>query len=368
MSWLEHHRQSEQYVSEAELTAQLGNDIRAQKLYATAAQAEERALDELGHDKPRTYGITAVSAVALYLKAAQWHTAKTLAYRCLGSGRLPKFAPRQLEDLIDSIEMRQVGIDPHNARMLVSAKGPEIVMGGAPLNSVMALAKNIGSMIYRTTEDIKNFPHRKRGEPSKEIQNSWCPWIFQAQPGSYQFAVSVQETRQLDMFDPDDIHPKQIIDRLFDILQACAGSPRDELPIIVPDDDYRKTFLKLTRDLAPTENGDFSQIDIRSASGTQTIALIPGTRGVINEVIRDGFTPPSIEYEQIEIRGILRALHLDRDWIEIVPHGVEKGSVRIDRAGDEVDDRIGPMVNHSVLVRVAQAGDKLHFLDIEADE
>ncbi len=367
MSWLEHHRQSEQYASKAEVTAQLGDDIEAQKLYAIAAQAEERALDELGHDKPRTYGITAVSAVALYLKAAQWSAAKTLAHRYLGSGRLPKFARRQLKDLLDSIEMRQVGIDPHNARMHVSAKGSEIVMGGAPLNSVVAVAKNLESLIYRTAEYIKNLPHRKRGEPSKEIRNSYRPWILQSQPGSYQFAVSVQETRQLDMFDPDDIHPKQIIDRLFDILQACAGSPRDELSSIVPDDDYRKTFLKLTRDLAPTENGDFSQIDIRSASGTQTIALIPGTRGAINEVIRDDFTPSSIEYEQTEIRGILRALHLDRDWIEIVPHGVEKGR-RIYRAGDEVDDRIGPMVNHSVLVRAAQAGDKLHFLDIEADE
>ena len=57
---------------------------------------------------------------------------------------------------------------------------------------------------------------------------------------------------------------------------------------------------------------------------------------------------------------------MDSDWIEIVTK--DDNNLRIDQAGDEVDDRIGPMVNHQVVVYATQIGDKFNFLDIEADE
>ena len=366
MTWLEHHRRSGRYASDAEVAAHIGEETQAQELYAMAAQAEERALQELGTDKPRTYGITAVSAVALYFKAAQWSASRTLAYRCLGSGHLPKFAWRQMEDMLESIRMQHIGFDSDNAHMLVSAKGGEIVAGGAPLDLIMATVQRMNSLLYRTTEYMKNFPHRKRGQPSKEIQDSYRPWLFQAAPGSYQFAVALQETRQLNMFDTDDLHPRKIVDRLFGILQACSTSPREGLPEIVPDDNYRRTFLKLTRDLAPTGKGRLTRLDIRAASAAHPVVLIPSTRDAIGGVLRESL-PPSPDMQETEIRGVLRALHLDKDWIEVVTHG-DEGSLRIDQAGDDVDDRIGPMVNHTVVVRVARAGQKTIFLDIEADE
>ena len=65
MTWLDHHRRSEQYASEAEILAHRGEKVTAQGVYERAANAEVSALGALGSDKPRTYGITAVSAVAL---------------------------------------------------------------------------------------------------------------------------------------------------------------------------------------------------------------------------------------------------------------------------------------------------------------
>ena len=365
MTWLEYHRRSERYASDAEVFALHGDEIRAQQLYAKAAEAEELALSEIGVDKPRTYGVTAVSTVALYFKATEWSAAQTLAYRCLGSGHLPEFAWGQVEDLLDSIKMRQVGIDFDNTHMLVSARGGEIVTGGAPWDLILPKIENMVALLYRTTEYMKNCPHRRRGRPSKEIQESYQPWLFQTAPGSYQFAVSLQQIRQLSMFD-DDIQPKQVTDRLFGILQACATSPREELTKVVPDDDYRGTFLKLTRDLAPTKKGRFTQLDIRAASEAHPIILRSDIRHTISGVLREKLMPPP-DTQKKDIRGVLRALHLDRDWIEVVTHeGAE--SCRIDRAGDEVDDRIGPMVNRPVVVQVAQVGERLNFIDIEADE
>ncbi len=364
MTWLEHHSRSERYASNAEVAARRGEDRLARELYSEAAQAEERALEELGPGKQRTYSITAVSAVALHFKAAQWHEAQVLAYRCLASEQLLKFAWRQLEDLLDSIKIEQAGIGFDSSHILVSVKGGEVVRGGGPMDLIIEKYQKMRSLLYRTTEYMKNLPHRRRGEPNKALQNSYRPWLFQAEPGSYQFAVALQQTRQLDMFDISDMSPKQIVDRLFGILQACAESPGEGLLDAVPDDDYRNTFLKLTRDLAPTGKG-FSQLDLRTADSPRAIVLVPNIRYAINDVIRASY-PRSPDEEDVVIRGVLRALHLDSDWIEIGTK--DDNNLRIDQAGDEVDDRIGPMVNHQVVVYATQIGDKFNFLDIEADE
>ena len=363
MTWLDHHRISERHASEAAVLAHRGEIVQARQLYEKAADAEACALAELESDKPRTYGITAVSAVSLYYKAAKLADARMLAHRCLGSGSLPKFAWQQMEDLLDSIKMQQIGID-EDTQMMVSARGRTIVAGGAPWDVVLPQMQRMVSLFQRTTEYIKNTPHRKRGLPSKDIQDSYKPWIFQADPGSYQFAVSLQQTRQLPMLD-SDIPTKQIVDRLFRILDICAASPNEIMSEIVPDNDYAKTFLQLTRDLAPTEKGSYSNLQIRAASADHTVTLNSNVRHSINEALRSRQTSLPDAKEE-EMRGILRALNLNLDWIEVITLLGGK-SVRIVGAGNEVDDRIGPMVNQPVLVKVVRVGEKLNFIDIEPD-
>lgn len=363
MTWLQHHRQSEQLASDAEAARRNGENDWAQELYSNAAKAEELALQDVEPDKARTYGITAVSAVSLYFKSAQWDLAQLLAYCCLGSGRLPSFAPPQLEDLLNSIRTEKAGISIADGQILVSIRGGEVLAGGAPMDLIIARADKIKSMLYRTTEHLKGIPHRRQGEPSREMQDSFRPWMFQSAPGSYQFAVGLQSSRQLNMFYPDSVRPKQVVDGLFGILQACAESPGSGLPELVPDDNYRSTFLKLTRDLAPTGKR-FARLEIRSADVDRPVVLNPAIRDDINDVIREirPHSPPGVE---TEVRGVLRAVHLDKDWIEIA---ADRKNVRIDRVREEVDDRIGPMVNHPVVVRASRVKKRLHFRDIEADE
>ena len=363
MTWLQYHGESEQFSSEAEIAIRRGRNSEALELYAKAAQAEELALQEVEPTKFRTYGVTAVSAVSLHFKSSQWELARNLAHRCLGSGQLPEFAFLQLNELLDSIKIREAGINLNEAHILVSMKGSGLVPGGGPLDLIVAEAQKMKTLLYRTTEYLKRIPHRRRGEPSSEIQESYRPWLFQAAPGSYQFTVSLQATRQLSLFDSNEIHSDQVINRLIGIMQACAYSPTEGLPTLVENAEYRGTFLKLTRDLAPTGKG-FAQLDIMTANADNPIVFTPGTRAAINHIIR-GNRSASGEESEREIRGVLRALHLDNDWIE-----VREGTtnLRIEQVREEVDDRIGPMVNHPVVVHAAQRGERLRFVDIEADE
>ena len=115
MAWLEHHRLSEELSSNAEVAARRGDHTRALSLYAKAARAEELALKEVEPSKSRTYGITAVSAVALHYKASQWEQALRLAHHCLHSGRLPDFAGQQIEELLDSIKAKQAAVKKERA-------------------------------------------------------------------------------------------------------------------------------------------------------------------------------------------------------------------------------------------------------------
>ncbi len=62
MTWLEQHRESERFAADAEMAERRGSREEARRLYSQAAQAEERALDQLDPSKLRTYGISAVSA------------------------------------------------------------------------------------------------------------------------------------------------------------------------------------------------------------------------------------------------------------------------------------------------------------------
>ena len=365
MSWLDFHRQSERLASEAEIAFRQQDTAQARKLYFMAAQAEAEALLEVDLEKTRTYGITAVSAVSLYFKAFDWEMARTLAHRCLGAERLPAFAYLQLDDLLDSIKIKQSLISLDDAQMLVSVRGREILPGGAPFDLVISKNQGVKSWLYRTVEYLKGVPHRFRGEPSKYIKESYSPWLFQAAPGSYQFSATVQPVRQLSMLDTNDVSPKAIMEEAFDILFACADSPGANLQDSVKDEYYQRTFLKLARDLAPTEKERrYSSIEVSSGSSPESIVLFSGTRSAINGVIRES-RPSLPDGEDKEIRGVLRALHLDDDWIE-VSDGTTKW--KIERVSEEVDDRIGPMVNHSVVVQAVQTGNRIHFVDLEADE
>jgi hypothetical protein len=70
MNWSSLHRESENLAAEAHEALRRGDYRRAQDLFARAAVPEIRAFESVGSDKPRTLGITAVSAVSLLYKVA----------------------------------------------------------------------------------------------------------------------------------------------------------------------------------------------------------------------------------------------------------------------------------------------------------
>ena len=106
MPWLEHHKLSERLASEAQVASLHGRQDEALILYAQAADAEVKALDDLDPSKVRTAGISAVSAASLYYKAADFERSADVVLQWLGDHTLPGFAKKQLGGLLLSIWCR----------------------------------------------------------------------------------------------------------------------------------------------------------------------------------------------------------------------------------------------------------------------
>jgi hypothetical protein len=369
VSWDDHHNKSERLAGDAEAANLQGRIEDALRLYRGAAEEESSALDELDNSKPRTMGITAVSAAALWYKSRDWDRAEQIAHTYLAQN-LPLFAVQQLRELLQRIWTERAaeaaGIKMVGEGVLISLKGGQVLPGGAPLDLVATKVDEVRALLYRTAEFLAGLPHRVHRQPSPEIQKTCRPWLFQAAPGSYQFAVTLQEPVQLDLFPGRPLTSAEITGKLLDVIRVSAEDPGESLTQVVPSAEYRSTFLKLTRNLAPTGK-TLEKLEVRrvTAPGSSPIVLMRGSRDEITKTLRKESGSGSQEDGgPTEVRGVLRAVHLDDDWLQI---DVDSDRcVRIEGAKEVVDDVIGPMLNREVLVEVSRTrSGKYRLQDIQ---
>jgi hypothetical protein len=368
MTWAEHHSRSELFAGEAHEALMRGDLERAQALFGKAAEAEAAALHDLPDGKPRTLGITAVSATALWYKGGELEAAEQVAHAAAARSGMPAFAQAQLRELLQAIwneqAQREAGVSFIPGQVTVSVKGGEVVTGGAPLDLILSKVQAVQNLFYRTAEFLKDLPLRLKGQPSKELHDRYRPWLFQGVPSSYQFAVAIQKPPQHELFPTGEPEPEVLTETFLRILRAASEDPEQRLREVVPKEDYRQTFLKMTRNLAPTGKS-FSEIEIKSAGERDAVILLPASRKIITETLRSQ-NASGEEQEDIVLRGNLRAVNLDKKWLGVSVDGITR---HISGLAEAVDDIIGPMVNHDVIVRARQGkNNRLIFIDIEQDE
>jgi hypothetical protein len=378
VSWNEHHSASEKLAVDAEMARRLGNTKLSEELYKKAASEEELALEALEDNRQRTRGITATSTVALWYKGRDYRVAERCAHRYLAAGNLPTFAEKQLRDLLSAIwtaiAAEEAGIRFVPGDVLVSVKGGEVIHGGAPLELIMRRVEGIQSVLFRTVEMLLERPFRRRGGPSNEVQTMFRPWLFQAPAGSYQFAVRMREPLQREFWEVHRPKLETVTTTFFRVLRATATGPDEELARIVPDQQYRGAFLNLARNLAPV-GATFDRLEVRDAGAPSEplVTLAAETRQELNATLRK-MRPQALDASRdqpVVFQGVLRALDLDRDWLEVTVSDVLPGMgdhVRISQASDALDDVVGPMVNKRVTVTAVRDAGKYLYRDIELAE
>jgi hypothetical protein len=371
MSWKQKHSEAMQVAEAAHNALRAGEQASARKLFAQAAMLEEAALANLSPDQPRTSGITAISAASLWLKSQFLSEAERVSSHLLSVAHLPDFAKKELRTILQTVWYRQAQAETDlrfaPGQVHVSVKGGEVVTGGAPANIILSRIQTIENIYYRTAEFSDGQPLRRRGLPSKRIQDMCRPWLFQSPPGSFQFMVAVQEVAQASLFPEDMLDARCLTEKFLSIVRATVEDPENDLPQLVADPGYRRAFLGLSRNLAPNGKA-FSSIEIRTLDDPKPVTLIPETRALISKAIKVQTTGSSVDILGAEpkvLGGVLRALNLDKDWLELT---VDNNNIRVHGLGEEMDDVIGPMVNHTVRVKTAIKNKRHYFVDMESEE
>jgi hypothetical protein len=205
------------------------------------------------------------------------------------------------------------------------------------------------------------------------VQELFEPWLVQRPAGSYQFAVRVRTPAQQELFAANIPPIEAVATTALDILRASIEDPEHELERVVPDAEYRGAFLKLARNLAPTgkRSSGLALAPERRPLPRLSWSRPPG-RGSSSATAVHAESGGADGGAPVQVRGVLRGLSLERDWLEVSVRG-EDGTaeeVRIFDAGETLDDVIGPMVNRPVVVEAyRKKGQKrLHLRDIQGEE
>ena len=361
MNWDDLHRQSTELAFDAGRMRAI-NRADAEGMYRNAAALEVAALELIPAGKPKTKGIIGLSAASLLFKGAEYRQAADISMQLLNA-ELPSNLREQFQSILQAVWNEEAKCDSDTkflpGQVIVSLSGGDIVTGGAPLDLIISKVQNIQSLFIRTIEYLSDLPFRIRGPASLEIRDYCRPWLFQAPAGSYQFAVAVEAPKQSDMF-KSHINPHHITDKFLDIMQATTADSTEQLDLLVNREDYRDAFVKLTRNLSPTGRA-YDRVRIYSYDNPKVVVLNTDARTYANEYVTASL-PVSAVDERGTITGVLRALDLDRDWLEIEVNGRHQ---RITGLEDAVDDIIGPLVNREVKVTFVRRGRSMRYLDIE---
>lgn len=368
---LNDHRRAEELSSQASAAASEGLDAEASELYRQAADYEERALRQVSADQTRTRAVLSVSYVSMLYKAGLLDLAGRTCHRMLAEPDGSPWLVGELRALLDVIEDElairdQVGRTYSSAALTFSMRGGEIGSGSGPLDLILEKGAGLRSLLYRTAEFLGEFPFRIRGAIPRELVDLLEVRIGQPAIGSYRFNVRFTAPLQYDALSEPPVEPSQVTDTLFRFISSLNEGRSSDLVQLVPDDLYRSALLQLVRNLSPSGRR-LGEIGLYRGSGShvERVYLTKATLTQAREALprEEDATAP-----WTTIRGVLRAVHLDHNWLEIAVS--EDDHRRCQTRPEMLDDVVGPMVNQVVEVRgpmrrAAGGVDRLHVEDIE---
>lgn len=346
------HRQSEASVANAELLLRSGDNASAKQIFKKAADLERHALAVVPTDRPRTRGIVGVSCATLYWRSGSYEVAEDVAYGLLREQDLPDFAHVQLRELLEDIwnehqAIARWGSEVNTSVIGIALRGPSVGFGVAPLDLVMERLSGIEKILHRVIEYSQGIRLRQSGPPSNEVRQLCSVFASQPRAGSYRFDLGVQAPVQQSLFPDRRIEPAMVTDRLISVIDAVSSRSIDAMRDEIPDDTYREVLLKLLRNIVP-DGKTVSEIrfDEYAQGRGRSVSLKPGDKEMVRQALKREH-PVTGDQASETIRGALRALHLDKKWVEVMEESGQRvhcqtGSALI------LDDIVGPMVNKVV--------------------
>lgn len=361
---LDSHRDAEQLASQADLLLAKGRISEARSLYQLAAKMEGDAFAATSPERPRTRGVLATGAVALFLKADAAEVGLRFARRLLASEpELPEFAIRDIEDLVDDLRLAR---DFHARGQTVAPgayecvlTGPHVAHGLAPADAVVQKVEQVSRLGMRVYEYLSHLPLRI-GPVEPYLRTRFGLLMAEPTAGSFRFQVRFStQPEQLDLLGSAPIDGN-VTGAFGSILEAAVQADSMALKEIVPDEGYRLVFLKLVRNLAPTGSA-IDRIELRPLGpvGAATVLTSQTARSISQTIIKASSQPKQPEQT---VEGFLRAIHLNENWIGVGP---KEGALRkLQASHDLVEDTLSGLIDRPVVVRMRRQGRASVVIDV----
>lgn len=369
----DHHIAAQKLSAKAATALASGKADEAQRLFSEAAVNEREALASVPRDKPRTRSVLSVSVASLLYKGQRLDDAEKAIFGCLAVGDLEPWAERELRELLNVVADERLLMTSFARRysgesITVALRGGEIGAGTGPLDLILEKAIGFRSLLYRAAEWVGQFPMRHHGPPPKELLELVQARATEPARGSYKLEIRLTEPAQPELFGPPRVAPAELSDRLFDFLRCVSAGTPEDIEAVVPQPEYRKALLQLTRNVVPIGKR-LHEVGVyrKKIDRLESVYLTEATPLRIRAAIPREAVPPA---ENITVSGTLRALHLDKNWLEIALE--DESHMICDTLPEMLDDVVGPMVNHKVIVtgrrRKRRGVERVLVQEIEFDE
>jgi hypothetical protein len=250
----------------------------------------------------------------------------------------------------------------------LSLKGGPVGMGTAPVDLALHTLSVSNNFASRLVEWSAGKAFRPSGPAGRDVLANVFARATQPAQGSYRFTIRFMEPRQKRLFEAVPFNPAEVARTFLDLTRAIAEGDARLVTEIVPKGPYRLALAKLSRNLFPSK-ATGATLEIRKAddSPLHTVRLTHEHRAAATAVVRTLSPKPPKESAERVVKGVLRALDLNRRWLRIEPPHDQPVKCET-RPNLILDDVIGPMVNRRVVARVAErSGGRLVLLDVELE-
>ena len=132
--------------------------------------------------------------------------------------------------------------------------------------------------------------------------------------------MRIQKPRQGTLFPEIEVNVEEVSQRFLQISQQRPRILRKVSDRLYPMTSIEGPFFKLTRNLAPTGSPSVVSPLDPAFPEVEPIVLGVESREGIRAALKKQLprSPSRRMWENVQLRGVLRALDLDNDWIEIV--------------------------------------------------
>jgi hypothetical protein len=349
-------READELSWRAEKATRLGHLAEARDLYARAAAIEQAiALDSV-NSPIRVRSVLAVSATALWYKAARWREAQLLAHRWLSQpDHLTPDAQAELRTLLQrSWSESQFTAEELDDMLPVEIRlmGGAVGHGLAPAKTVKRKEERFIAMLERTGEWTLGFEYREAGK--SPLARSLD--VLQAPASAASYGIQLYVRSSMQNVAGASLSTSELLKKFFDVVSTAP----EEMERVVPDERYRQVFLEGLHELS----ADGEQVeDVVYSSPTwrmrlPEVHLDAGVRERVAKVRAIRRETPTV------IEGRLCGVRLTQTvrWLEIDVEG--RRAQKIDIEDARWDERLGNLLRSSVRVRVRPEGKRLILEDL----